>query len=153
MARVGGRAHDVGMQASEQVLETAGGAWNASLNHYDTGGGCMVTTQQVDEWVYVVGQDDFAIMKHTLAGWLGEDAQEVEPPTIECDDAVSAWDILRVLREDCLIWQCGGCDSWIFTSNRPRIGVLRCSSCRAGGVDFRHADRHVGGDIETERSW
>lgn len=37
------------MMASKEVLEHAGGAWDASLNHYDTGGGSFVTTQQVDE--------------------------------------------------------------------------------------------------------
>ena len=38
-----------------------------------------------------------------------------------------------------------GTRGWIHTSNTPRVGVLACSSCgRDGGVDFRHADRHVG---------
>lgn len=63
---------------------------------------------------------------------------------MDCDDAEQAWELLRLLRQDCLLWQCGACDAWIFTSNRPRIGVLRCSICVGGGVDFRHADRHVG---------
>ena len=52
----------------------------------------------------------------------------------------------RHLRRDCLVWQCGACDAWIFTSSRPQVGVLRCSTCGDGGIDFRHADRHVGGD-------
>jgi hypothetical protein len=135
------------MQASEAVLEHAGGAWDASLNHYNTGGNCMVTTQQVDEWVYVVGQDDFKVGRYTLAGWLGETDQS-EPQFIEADDAEQAWELLRLMRQDCLIWQCGACDAWIFTSNRPRIGVLQCSTCGDGGVDFRHADRHVGSDAD-----
>lgn len=129
------------MQPSEEVLHHAGGAWDASLNHYDTGGGCMVTTQQVDEWVYVVGQDDFRIGRYSLAQWTGEVAQE-EVPLMDCDDAIQAWELLRLLREDCFLWQCGACDAWIFTSNRPRVGVLRCSTCGDGGLDFRHADRH-----------
>jgi hypothetical protein len=132
-----------GMQASEAVLRHAGGGWDASLNHYDTGGGCMVTTQQVDEHVYVVGQDDYAVVRYTLDEWLGKSAQ-TEGQFIEADNAEQAWELLRVLREDCLLWQCGGCDAWMFTSNRPRIGVLQCSTCGDGGVDFRHADRHVG---------
>lgn len=135
--------HDGPVQASQAVLEHAGGAWDASLNHYNTGGNCMVTTQQVDEWVYAVGQDDFAVGRYTLAEWTGE-APQSEVPMMECDDEVQAWELLRILREDCLLWQCGACDAWIFTSNRPRIGVLRCSTCGDGGVDFRHADRHVG---------
>jgi hypothetical protein len=104
----------------------------------------MVATQQVDEWVYVVGQNDFNVARYTLAEWVGE-AEQADPPYIECDDAVMAWELLRLIREDCLLWQCAGCDAWIFASNRPRVGILRCSTCNAGGVDFRHADRHVGG--------
>lgn len=133
------------MQASEEVLKHAGGAWDGSLNFYDTGGGCMVTTQQVDEWVYVVGQDDFRVGRYSLAEWLGKEDQS-DAPLMECDDAEQAWELLRLLREDCFLWQCGACDGWIFTSNRPRIGILACSTCGDGGVDFRHADRHVGGD-------
>lgn len=135
----------VDMQASEQVLVHAGGAWDASLNHYDTGGGCMVTTQQVDAWVFVVGQDGFAVGRYALEEWLGE-ADQQEPQFIEADDATQAWELLRLLRSDTLVWQCGACDGWIFTSNRPRVGVLRCSTCGDGGVDFRHADRSVGRD-------
>lgn len=133
------------MQASELVVTCAGGAWNASLNHFNAGGGCMVTTEQIDEWVYVIGQDDFRVARYSLPGWLGEDDQP-DPPFMECDDAEQAWELLRVLREDCLVWQCGACDGWIFTSDRPRVGILRCSSCGQSGVDFRHADRHVGGE-------
>jgi hypothetical protein len=132
------------VQASEWVVAHAGGAWDASLNHYDTGGGCMVATQQVDEWVYVVGQDDFRVARYSLAEWCGEEEQG-DPPVVETDDAEQAWELLRLLRDDCYLWQCGACDAWIFTSNRPRIGVLRCSTCGEPGVDFRHADRHVGG--------
>ena len=133
------------MQASQELLELAGGSYMGSLNHYDAGGGCMVTTQQVDEWVYSVGQDRFDVARYSLADWLGEEDQP-DSPFIEAGSAEEAWELLRVLREDKLIWQCGACDAWIFTSNRPRIGVLRCSTCGDGGVDFRHADRHVGQD-------
>jgi len=133
------------MQASEAVVELAGGAYVASLNHFDTGGGCMVTTQQIDDVVFVVGQDDFRVARYSLAEWLGEEDQ-ADPPFIEADDATMAWELLRVLREDCLLWQCGACDAWIYTSTRPRVGVLRCATCGDGGVDFRHADRHVGGE-------
>lgn len=133
------------MQPSEEVVQTAGGAWTASLNHFDTGGGCMVTTQQVDDHVYVVGQETFEVARYDLAGWLNE-VDQPEPPMIECFDAEGAWEMLRHLRRDCFVWQCGACDAWIFTATRPRIGVLRCSTCADGGVDFRHADRHVGGD-------
>lgn len=137
------------MQASEALLEAAGGAWAASLNHYDSGGNCLVTTQQVDEEVFVVGQEDFGIARYGLAGWRGE-LDQPDPPVLECRSAEEAWEMLRILREDCLLWQCGACDGWIFTSNRPRVGLLRCSTCADGGVDFRHADRHVGGDAEGE---
>lgn len=131
------------MQASEAVLKHAGGAWDASLNHFDTGGGCMVTTQQVDEWVYVVGQDDFGVGRYTLDEWLGK-TDQTEPQFIEADDPEQTWELLRLMREDALVWQCGSCDAWIFTSNRPRIGILQCSTCGDGGIDFRHADRAVG---------
>lgn len=140
-----GTTHDDHVQASEAVLQHSGGAWDASLNHYSVGRNCMVTTQQVDEWVYVVGQDDFSIGRYSLSEWTGE-AEHGDVSMIECDDEVRAWELLRVLRQDCFLWQCGGCNAWIFTSNRPRIGVLGCSTCGTGGVDFRHADRHSGAD-------
>lgn len=133
------------MQPSEAVIERAGDAWTASLNHFDSGGGCMVTTQQIDEHVYVVGQETFAVARYDLAGWLNE-VDQPDPPMIECFDAEGAWEMLRHLRQDCFVWQCGACDGWIFTTTRPRIGVLQCSTCATGGVDFRHADRHIGGD-------
>lgn len=133
------------MQPSEEVARFAGGAEAASLNLFDTGGGCMVTTQQVDEYVYVVGQVSFEIARYDLTGWLNE-IDQPEPPSIECFDAEGAWEMLRHLRQECLVWQCGACDGWIFTTTRPRIGVLRCSTCADGGIDFRHADRHVGSD-------
>ena len=114
---------DSAVQA-ERLLERAGGAWEADLNHYDTDGGCMATTQQIDKWVYVVGQDNSRVARYTLAEWLGEEDQH-DPPFIDADDAVR-WcgELFRVLREDCLVWQCGACDAWIFTSSRPRMGVL-----------------------------
>lgn len=135
------------MQASEAVVALVGGPWEASLNHYDAGGGCMVATQQVDEWVYVVGQDDFLVARYTLEEWLG-DSKQTEAPGIDCLDAEGTWLMLQHFREDCFLWQCGACDAWIFTSNRPRVGVLRCSTCGDGGVDFRHADRQIAADDE-----
>lgn len=35
------------MLPSEEVVVATGGAWHAPLNHIDTGGGCMVTTQRI----------------------------------------------------------------------------------------------------------
>jgi hypothetical protein len=133
------------MQASQALVEYAGGAWDASLNYYSTGEHGMVTTVQVDEWVYVVGRDGFAVSRYALDEWLIRADQDIRPQTIEADTAEQAWELLKVLREDALVWQCGACDAWIFTSNRPRIGVLQCSTCGDGGIDFRHADRAVGG--------
>lgn len=134
------------MQPSEQVLEVAGGAQRAMLNRFDLGDGRLVITQQVDRYVYVVGQDLFRLARYDLSGWLGEVENRPEPPMIECFDAEAAWELLQHVREDCLVWQCGACDAWIYTSERPRVGVLQCSTCADGGVDFRHADRHVGAD-------
>lgn len=131
------------MQPSEAVIETAGGVRTALLNFFDSGGGCMVTTQQIDEHVYVVGQDSFAVARYDLAGWLNE-IDQPDPPMIECFDAEGTWEMLRHLRQRCFVWQCGACDAWIFTSTRPRIGVLRCSTYADGGIDFRHADCLIG---------
>ncbi|WP_434966258.1 hypothetical protein [Janibacter indicus] len=133
------------MLPSEEVVMFAGGAQMASLNLFDSGGGCMIAAQQVDDSVYVVGQDSFAVAKSTLDGWLNE-VDQPDPPIIDCFDAEGAWEMLRNLRLGCFVWQCGGCEAWMFTSNRPWIGILRCSTCGEGGVYFRHADRHVGGD-------
>ena len=36
----------------------------------------MVTTLQVDDCVYVVGQDDFRVARYTLGEWIGEEDQE-----------------------------------------------------------------------------
>lgn len=116
------------MQPSEEVLAVAGGVWHASLNHFDSGGGCMVTTQQVDEHVYVVGQESFAVARYDLAGWLNE-VDQPEPPMIECFDSEGAWEMLRYLRRDCLVWRCGACDAWISRSTKPLVGVLHCSTC------------------------
>lgn len=134
-------------QASALVVARAGSACAGLLNFYDTGGGCMVATVQVDSHVYVVGQDDFTVARYDLAAWLGE-ADQPSPPAIDCFDAEGAWEMFRRVREGCLMWQCGGCDAWIFTTNHPRFGLLQCSTCCDGGVDFRHADRHVGRDVD-----
>lgn len=135
------------MRASEAVAHRAGGAWEASLNLYERDGGGPVCTVQVDDWVYAVGDPDFNVRRYRLADWI-DGADESRAQVIEADDATMALELLNLVREDCLLWQCGSCAddtrSWMYTSNRPRIGVLRCSSCGEGGVDFRHADRHVG---------
>lgn len=95
----------------------------------------MVTTQQVDEYVYVVGQDSFEVARYELAGWLG-DVDQPDQPMIECFDAEGAWVMFRHLRQDCLVWQCGACDAWIFTSERLRVSILRCLTCGEGGIDY-----------------
>lgn len=128
------------MRASGQVVEAAGGAWSASLNYYDAGGGGFVVTQQVDEHVYVIGEQDFGVAHYDLTGWLNKVGQP-NSSTIECSDAGDAWNVLRHLRAGSLLWQCDACDAWIFTSNRPRVGSLQCSTCGDGAVDFRQDDR------------
>lgn len=130
------------MHASERVVSKAGGAWASSLNLYSDDDLGIVATQQIDNWVYVIGQDRFDIIRYELTAWTDGRTPD-EHPVIECEDETTAWDLLKVLRQDCLVWQCGACDAWIHTTDRPRIGVLQCSTCRTGGVDFRHADRHV----------
>jgi hypothetical protein len=130
------------VEASREVLDRAGGPWESSLNHYRTSMLGLVTTVQVDEFVFVVGPDDFHVKRVGLDCWIQGDAREAAE--IECDTAEQAWELLRHVREGCLLWQCGACDAWLFTSNRPRIGVLNCSTCGDGGIDFRHADRGVG---------
>lgn len=132
-------------QASELVAACAGGAFEGSLNLYGTGGNTVVCTVQIDELVYVIGQDDFNVGRYTLDEWLGI-SEQADPPFIQADDAQQSLELLDLLRRDALLWQCGACDAWIYTSVRPRIGVLRCSTCGDDGVDFRHADRHVGSD-------
>lgn len=93
--------------------------------------------------MYVVGPQTFAVTRYELDEWLASPGSGASQP-IDCDDSTQAWELLKAIREDCLLWQCGGCDAWIHTSNRPRVGILQCSTCGDGGVDFRHADRHVG---------
>lgn len=130
--------------ACDAVVALAGGPYEASLNVYgaDT---ARVCTVQVDTWVYAVGAADFAVSRYDLEAWLNAPKPHVaSAATIEADTAEQAWELLRHVREDALLWQCGACDGWIFTTGRPRIGVLGCSTCGDGGVDFRHADRHVG---------
>lgn len=133
------------VQASDAVVQMAGGANAGALNHYSVGGNTRVATQQVDDWVFVIGQDDYGLARYTLDEWLG-DAAQVDPEVIDCFDAEGAWELLLHLRDTCLVWQCGGCSGWIFTKDRPQVGVLRCSTCGDAGVDFRHADRHSGAD-------
>lgn len=133
------------MQASEEVLEVAGDAWDASLNQYGAGGDCTVTTQQIGDRVYLIGQDDFTIVSQSVSDWCGEDSSG-DVHEVEAADANEAWKLLKHLRKDCLLWQCRACVAWIYTSNQPRIGILRCSICGDVVVDFRQADRHVGSD-------
>lgn len=143
--------HAPGRRACERVVAEAGGAWNASLNLYrieasrPDQSSMLVATQQIDDKVFVIGEDRFDVGRHALDDWTSAPGA-TEAAVIECDDAVMAWELLRLLRDSCLVWQCGACDGWIYTSDRPRIGILQCSTCRTGGVDFRHADRHVGED-------
>ncbi len=135
------------MQASEEVVAAAGGdAFRATLNHFDTGGGGMVTTVQVDRRVYVVGQDDFDVLEYSLECWNDLNCQDDEPVAHPCNDVAAAFAVLNDSMRDRLVWQCGGCDAWIHTSEQPHIGVLPCHVCADGGVDFTHARRHVGLD-------
>lgn len=132
------------LPACDAVVALADGTYQASLNAYGADA-ARVCTVQVDTWVYVVGAADFAVSRYDLDAWLSRgESLTVPAATLEADTAEQAWELLRYVREDALVWQCGGCDGWIFTTGRPRIGVLGCSTCGDGGVDFRHADRHVG---------
>jgi hypothetical protein len=135
------------MLPADAVLAVAGGAWEGSLNRLDRPPAPVVVTLQIDELVFAIGEEDFAIRKYGLAEWF-DPAREPED-RIEAATPEDAFALLELLRQDAFVWQCGTCDSWIFTSNRPRIGVLGCSTCRVGGVDFRHADRAVGIDATT----
>ncbi|MCP3420351.1 hypothetical protein [Nocardioides pinisoli] len=133
------------MQASEEVVAAAGGdAYAAALNHFNTGGNCMVTTVQLDGRVFVVGQDDHSVLEYTLSCWNELDCEEGEPVEHHCHDAMAALAFLDGVRRGSLVWQCGGCDAWIHTAGQPHIGVLPCHHCPYGGVDFTHARRHVG---------
>lgn len=130
------------------MADQAGGAWESSLNLYERAENHLVCTVQVDEWVYAVGDPDFNVRRCGLAEWI-DGADESHAQVIEADDATMALELLNLMRDACFVWQCGSCADgtrgWIYTSNRPRIGVLRCSSCGDAGIDFRHADRHARG--------
>lgn len=133
------------MVASDAVVAAAGGnAWRAGLNHFDTGGRCMVTSVQVDRRVFVVGQDEFTVLEYDVDTWNQQ--EEEEPVEHLCVDAASALALLEDRKRDQMTWQCGGCDAWIYTTHQPHIGVLECHVCGNGGVDFHHAFRHVGID-------
>lgn len=122
---------EVTAQASQEVVIVAGGSWAASLMHSNTGGGCMVTTQQIDDRVYVVGQDDFTVAAYSSPGWLGE--AEEEPELIEAESARDAWELLQHLRRDCALHQCTSCHGWLFVSEPSRVGRLRCGTCGSLG--------------------
>lgn len=134
--------------SSEHVVGFAVDSCYASLDLSSTGGNCLVVAQRIDEWVHVIGQDPFNVACYTLAEWIGEGAQ-AQTPFIECYDVRMAWELPRTLHEDCLLWHCGPGDAWIFASNRPCVGRLGCLTRGVEGVDFRHADRQVGGEGGT----
>ena len=131
------------VQACEEVLALVGGdAFAAALNYPWVGGNLRAVTVQVDRRVYVVGQDDFDVLEYSLECWKGLDCEQGEPFVHTCSDASAALAFLDGVRRDRLVWQCGGCDSWIHTTGQPHIGVLPCNECADGGVDFAHARRH-----------
>lgn len=131
------------MHASEEVLALAGGRWKGGLNHYLHWGRRLVTTVQVDEAIWVVDQDDYSISRHALEEWVSGSDRSAGRTVTKCPDAATAWATLKEARDDCFVWQCGACDGWIYTAVRPVTGVLQCSTCGDGGVDFGHAYRHA----------
>lgn len=98
------------------------------LNFLDSGGRCYVTVQQVDDVVYVVGQDSFSVARYDLSGWLG-DIDQADPPMIECVDADTAWVTLQRVRRDCGVRRCGACAAWIFSASHVSSSPLPCAIC------------------------
>lgn len=120
---------EIHAQASQEVLLAAGGAEANHLSHWNSGGGCMVTTQQVDATVYVVGQDDFTVGVYTTEAWLGE--ADDEPGLIEAEDASAAWKAVQSVRTGCTLHRCEPCESVVFVSEHQRVEALRCATCGA----------------------
>lgn len=92
----------------------------------------MVTTQQIDDRVYVVGQDDFTVGVYPVHVWLGE--ADENPEWIDCRTAEDAWALLQAVREHCLVHQCRKCRGWLFASARERLDQLTCGSCGSVAV-------------------
>lgn len=128
-------------QASQEVFALAASEANDSLSLTDTGGGCLAATLTLDDRVFVVGQDDYYVAEYSIDEWHGVDGVE-DPPLRLARDAREALDLLNLLREDALTWRCRvpGCGAAIYTSNRPRVGTLRCGACGGVGVDVRDED-------------
>lgn len=84
--------------------------------------------------VYAVGQKGFSVRRYGLAEWIGG-ADESQAQVIEADDATMAPELLNLVREDCLLWQCGSCADgtrgWIYTGNRH--GSRVCAARRPRG--------------------
>lgn len=76
LAALRGAGVEVVARSSQEVLIVAGGTCEGSIEHYNAGGGCMVTTLQLDDQMFVIGQDDFTIVKMTVDDWCGEDSSE-----------------------------------------------------------------------------
>lgn len=133
------------MTTVDDLLAAAGGPNSASLNIVDLGAAGRLVVQQVDKQLFVVGEDSYDVMTYSLASWLHADGQELHALQVTPGrDADEVWWLLKDTRAGGLTWQCGACDAWIFTRERPQMGVLPCGMCRDGGIDFRHADRAVG---------
>lgn len=113
-------------QASQEVFIAAGGTHGSPLSHSNAGGGCMVTTLQVDDAVYAVGQDDFTVCRYTVATWLGEDDEAVT--VIEAESTTAAWAILKSVAEGAEAWTCADCGAALFRLDATQANV-RCGQC------------------------
>lgn len=110
----------------------------------DTGGGCLCLSLQVDDTVYVVGQDTFDVAAYGVAEWWHGGAGNA--PLVECPAAALAAGFLRHAVAHTRLFHCGGCGAPIHVKHTYTSGVTPCAFCADGGVDHAHAHRHVGDD-------
>lgn len=116
------------MPASAEVAALAGDLKAAGLNYVNTGGGCYVVTAQVDNKVFVVGQDDYGVAEIRAVEWAGLNTEDEDPIEHLADDAPDTLTILTDRVAGATKHQCG-CSSWIHVRPGTQLADVMCGEC------------------------
>lgn len=116
------------MPASAEVAGIAGDLDAAGLNYMNTGGNCYVVTAQVDNAVFVVGQDDYGAHEFKATAWAGLADEDEDPIEMPADTAADTLTLLTERTAGAAKYQCA-CGSWIHVSETIRPADVTCGEC------------------------
>lgn len=127
-------ATDSMMPASAEVAALVGDPDAAGMNYFNTGGNCYVVCVQVDDRVFIVGQDDYEPAEMAVDQWNSTATEDEDPVIHEADTAKAAVDFLTARMAGTTIHRCPTCAQVVHTATPNPGHPIACSGCTGTAV-------------------